>query len=237
METVYFSVLKKNWCLLVVSFLSVGVLSCSSSQAPTYREPIPERLIPEEHRQVGSLFSSQSSGAFLYDDPRAHMVGDLITVVVDETSSVSGSSSTQLGRESGYEAGLGAFFGLMELLDGAIDPMDRQKLLEASLKADFKGSGKIKRQGNFSATMTGRVIERLQNGNLRIEGYKILGVNQEQWFFYFSGVVRQIDIDDANTVKSSRIAALHVEFTGKGDVSDTEHRGWLGQGVDKVWPF
>jgi flagellar L-ring protein precursor FlgH len=38
-------------------------------------------------------------------------------------------------------------------------------------------------------------------------------------------------------VPSSRIADAEIEYTGRGDVSDTQRRGWFSRIVGKVWPF
>jgi len=62
-------------------------------------------------------------------------------------------------------------------------------------------------------------------------------VNAEEQHFYISGVVRPIDIDQENSVKSSVVAEAEVEFTGRGVLTDNQRQGWLGQFFNWIWPF
>jgi flagellar L-ring protein precursor FlgH len=62
-------------------------------------------------------------------------------------------------------------------------------------------------------------------------------VGHEEKHIYLSGIVRRIDIAEDNTVPSSRIADAEIEYTGRGDVSDTQRRGWLSRTIGKLWPF
>ena len=75
------------------------------------------------------------------------------------------------------------------------------------------------------------------NGNLFIEGHRVVLVNNEEQHFYISGVVRPIDIDQENSVKSSMIADAEIEFTGRGILSDNQKQGWLSRYFGWLWPF
>jgi flagellar L-ring protein FlgH len=77
----------------------------------------------------------------------------------------------------------------------------------------------------------------LPSGDLFIEGTKVLMVGEEEHHIYVSGVVRKIDIAEDDTIPSSRIADAEIEYTGRGDISDTQRRGWLGRLLSKIWPF
>jgi flagellar L-ring protein FlgH len=77
----------------------------------------------------------------------------------------------------------------------------------------------------------------LPNGNLFVEGHRVVLVNNEEHHFYISGVVRPIDIDQENSVKSSMIADAEIEFTGRGVLSDNQQQGWLSRYFGWMWPF
>jgi flagellar L-ring protein precursor FlgH len=38
-------------------------------------------------------------------------------------------------------------------------------------------------------------------------------------------------------VSSSRIADAEIEYAGRGDISDTQRRGWGSRVLSKLWPF
>ena len=51
------------------------------------------------------------------------------------------------------------------------------------------------------------------------------------------GVIRPEDINNQNTVQSSRIANAKISYTGAGDVADTSKKGWLSKLIDTVTPL
>ncbi len=77
----------------------------------------------------------------------------------------------------------------------------------------------------------------LPNGNLFVEGNRVILVNNEEHHFYVSGVARPIDIDETNAVSSSRLADAEIEFTGRGVLSDQQRPGAMQRVFGRVWPF
>ena len=77
----------------------------------------------------------------------------------------------------------------------------------------------------------------LRNGDLFVEGTKIVMVDNEEHHLYVSGVVRQADILADNSVLSSRVADAEIEYAGRGDVSDQQRPGWLSRILTAIWPF
>jgi len=51
------------------------------------------------------------------------------------------------------------------------------------------------------------------------------------------GIIRPEDINNQNTVQSSRIANAKISYTGAGDVADTSKKGWFSKLVDVVTPL
>ena len=81
------------------------------------------------------------------------------------------------------------------------------------------------------------VKQELPNGDLFVEGTKVVMINREEYHLYVSGVIRPSDIAPDNSVDSSLIADARVEFTGRGDIDTTTDRGWLTKILDFVNPF
>jgi flagellar L-ring protein precursor FlgH len=80
-------------------------------------------------------------------------------------------------------------------------------------------------------------MQQMPNGDLFVEGTKVVMINHEEIHLYISGLIRRADIAPDNSVASSRIADAQVEFTGRGDVADQVDRGWLTKILDWVNPF
>ena len=179
----------------------------------------------------GSLFNPRLSSAYLFADQRARRTGDIVTVRVREEADARREAATDLSRGSTTNVAANAFFSLLE---AAGLP---SSLVDLKNSTDFAGQGKTSRMERLEATVPAIVREVLPNGNLFIEGHRVVLVNQEEHHFYISGVVRPADIEGDNSVLSSLIADAEVEFTGRGVISEKQSPGWLQRGLDMVAPF
>jgi flagellar L-ring protein precursor FlgH len=101
----------------------------------------------------------------------------------------------------------------------------------------FEGGGAVARSSRIDASITVRVRTVLPNGDLFVEGTKILMINDEELHIYVSGVIRPQDIEEDNTIASGRIADAEIEITGRGDLTDAQRRGWLAEILDEITPF
>ena len=115
--------------------------------------------------------------------------------------------------------------------------MDPSELVKMASSFDFEGSGKTERAGKLNGLIGVRVKQELPNGDLFVEGTKVVMINHEEQHLYVSGVIRTSDIAPDNSVDSSLIADARVEFTGRGDINDQVERGWLNKILDFVNPF
>jgi flagellar L-ring protein precursor FlgH len=77
----------------------------------------------------------------------------------------------------------------------------------------------------------------MPNGDLFLEGTKVVLINNEEYHLYISGLVRPTDIQQDNSVFSSRIADAQIEFTGRGDLADQQRKGWFSKFIDWANPF
>jgi flagellar L-ring protein precursor FlgH len=115
--------------------------------------------------------------------------------------------------------------------------MDTESLISLMSRADFAGEGQTSRAGTLSGTIAVRVKKEMPNGDLFVEGTKVVMINNEEYHLYISGVVRPSDIERDNSVQSSLIADAQVEFTGRGDIAEAVERGWLTKVLDFINPF
>ena len=162
----------------------------------------------------------------LYTDARALRENDLVVVKIEEIADAKRSSDTDMTHHSDFNAPLG--------FNNTANP---QFQLQGGFDKRFQGLGTTARTERLVATVPALVRKVLPNGNLFIEGHRVVLVNSEEQHYYISGVVRPIDIDQENSVKSSMIADAEIEFTGRGILSDNQHQGWLSRYFGWIWPF
>ncbi len=224
---------KKYSCFLVaVTF--VFMFSCGSENKVklVYSPPPPPPVYASKPVSPGSLFNGYDN---LFSDAKAHNVGDIVTIKVYESLSGSGSSSTSSGKQTTFDINVNK----PKVLGKEVPGKTKNPLLNFSTspKADFKGKSSTKRDAKLIATITARVVKVYPNGNLYIVGEKVIKINDDFQVLKISGIVRPSDIDPDNSVPSSKIADMYVEYNGKGYVNDGQRPGWLARFLMKIWPF
>ena len=161
-------------------------------------------------------------GGSLVVDTRAARAGDIITVLVDEASSAEKNGETKLKRDSAFQARLDPpRFNYPTSLD------DLLKNLRASGSgsSNYEGKGTTTRSDRATAQITAQVMRVLDNGNLLIEGRRLVVVHDETQTIVLSGVVRPQDIGADNTVRSALLADAEVRIEGRGAISDRQRPG------------
>jgi flagellar L-ring protein FlgH len=183
----------------------------------------------------GSLYAEGTPG--LFEDHNASRIGDILVIKIDEKDVASHQADTKLNKSDATTYGMPAAVGLLAAVAAKYPGVDPAKLLATTSDQKFTGNGQVQRQGTVTAILPVRVVQILPSGDLFVEGTKVVMVGEEEHHIYVSGIVRRVDIADDDSVPSSRIADAEIEYTGRGDISDTQRRGWLSRTLSKLWPF
>jgi len=183
----------------------------------------------------GSLYAEGGPGMF--EDAIAGRLGDILVIRIDEKDLAARNADTKLDKSDSTTYGMPAALGFASALARKYPDLDLTKLFSSTGEQKFSGSGSVRRQGQVTATLPVRVRQVLANGDLFVEGTKVVMVGNEEHHIYVSGVVRRLDIAEDNSVPSSRIADAEIEYVGRGDISDTQRRGWLARTLSVLWPF
>lgn len=186
-----------------------------------------------------SLWKETRGENDLFHDYRAWQPMDLITIVVTESSEGKKEADTEISSESSIQAAISNLFGLENdsHFQGDGKDVDISNLINADSTSSYKGEGETTRKGSLKARISGMVVEVLPSGVLRIEGEKIISVNNEEQIMIISGLVRPRDISSDNDVDSSKIANMRIDYFGRGTVGDAQYGGWLSNIIRKIWPF
>lgn len=164
----------------------------------------------------GGLFRATSAGS-LVQDKRALRVGDILTVLLDESTQSSKSADTSYGKTSDLGIGAGKILG------------KNVPETETTLKSarDFTGTAKSSQQNTLRGGIAVTVHQVMPNGTLLIKGEKALRLNQGDEFIRLSGLVRLEDINNNNQVSSLNVANARISYSGRGTLNDSNSAGWL----------
>ena len=174
----------------------------------------------------------------LYSDQVARKKGDLITILVKETTSVTDTNKTETQRQNDISAAVSLVPGSNETpAISGLPTSGKLPALAGTSNKHFQGTGNYTAQAEVIATITGRVLDVLDNGNLLIEGRRSVKVNLDTKTILITGIIRTADIKADNTVPSEKLHDFQVAIEGDGPLSRSQSEGWLGLLLDKIWPF
>ncbi|MGL4721981.1 MAG: flagellar basal body L-ring protein FlgH [Desulfovibrionaceae bacterium] len=215
------------------------LVSCASKteKVAVYLPPpmTPIQIYPSIENSVaktGSLFDG-SDGIDLFANSRASRIGDIVMVKIVENSKGENTVDTKLERSSALSVGVNAFFGKSAL--GSI-PIGAPTFGTSSDR-NTEGKAKTSRENTLTATVAVRVINILPGNILQLEGIRSTQVNNEVQYIVIRGLVRARDIEEDNTVLSTKLAESSVSYYGKGDLAEQQKQGWGTRAVNTIWPF
>ena len=168
----------------------------------------------------------------MFADKRAAGTGDILTIIVQETSSANKNNATKTEKNSSWTA---AITSMLFPGWGAVKGSMPAVSYNSDLKHD--GSGAINNSETIVAHIAVKVMDVLPNHNLVVEGKRETSFSGERQTIVLHGIIRPEDVSAANTVLSYNVADATISITGKGTVTDTERKGWFTRVLDKVIPF
>ena len=196
-----------------------------------YPAALPAQPVAPRSTPNGAIYQAVNSVA-LFDDVKAHNIGDTLTIRLSESTQASKSASTGATKDTTIDTGIPTLLGTNLSIAG-------KNVLNNSVssKDDFQGKGSSSQSNSLSGNITVTVADVLPNGNLLVRGEKWLTLNQGEEFVQIAGIVRTADIATDNSVPSSKIADARITYSGKGAVADSTSPGWLTRVFLKLWPL
>ncbi len=175
---------------------------------------------------LGASQSYYAEPKSLFGSVRARSVGDLVTIVLNETITVNDSLNYSADRSSNTVDNFTNF--LNKILPGT--PLNNQF-------NNFGGSNTVESTTSNQRSMgvtdyvTVQVVQLLPNGNLMVQGKKTILNGTERVDFLVSGVVDPRWIDQNGQVSSRNVANLQFALAGKGSVTRAGNEGFINRAV------
>ncbi|RUL62996.1 flagellar basal body L-ring protein FlgH [Dyella dinghuensis] len=166
----------------------------------------------------------------LFNDPRAHRVGDILTINLVEAMQASKKSETTTAKTDKNTINAPEVLGHTLSVKGG-------NTADSNLNSanSFDGAGSSTQSNQLTGEFTVTVSQRLSNGNLMVRGEKWLTINQGQELIRLSGIVRPEDIEQDNSVDSTRVADARITYTGRGVLNSANQQGWLARFFNSKW--
>ena len=222
--------------IFVVSCLTIACSSLPQTAKVDFPEPSAEpkpiaARVPKAGPATGSLFQKAAYRP-AFEDARARVVGDQITIQIVEKVTASQVSKSTANRTTSASASISAF--------PLVSPVDLANLkagVGTASANDFSGKGGTESANTFYGTITATVVDVLPNGHLMVAGDKQIGVNQNVDVMRFSGTIDPHLIQPGNLINSTQIANARMESKGRGAQAEAQTVGWLTRFFFNVLPF
>ena len=211
-----------------ITFVAGCVSPPPRANDPYYAPVLPRTPLPAAANN-GSIYQA-SQYRPLFEDHRARLVGDTITVQIIERVSASSNSTSTVEKK-------GELSGSITALPMLSANSFTRAGVGGSSANTFSGKGGTQNSNNFSGTITATVVDVLPNGHLIVAGEKQIGVNDNVDVLRFSGQIDPRVIQPGNQVASAQIANVRVEQKGRGGQADAQQIGWLSRFFLNLMPI
>ena len=166
-----------------------------------------------------------------YGGTQGRNVGDLVTILVDETSDIRNQDRRGMSKSTANGGNVDMGYG------GSGASGSASANFSSDSNRSFDGDTNFESARRFSDRFTVPVLDRLPNGNLIVGGKRRIIVEGEERILLVSGIVRDLDISDNNTVSSKSVSNLDIRYRATGTEPKFNRQGWLGRQVNRAWPF
>jgi flagellar L-ring protein FlgH len=173
--------------------------------------------------------------AFLFEDSRARRPGDLLTLIINESTEVDNREDKGLNKSSGASMK----FDLATAASGGFSNQAASAELDGNMANNrkFSGGATYRNSRELLDRITVTVVQVLPNGNLVFSGERKTTIAGELRCLRISGVARPVDIGPDNTISSRFIANMRTVYEDAGEERRFTRQGWLGRKMNKIWPF
>lgn len=163
--------------------------------------------------------------ANLFQDNRARNVGDIVTLVINESTTANDREQRQHNKSNTFN-GSASIFGVPQVANS-----------DGSFARTFAGSAQFTGGRTFTDRIALTVVDVMPNGNLVVEGFRSRLTLGEERVLRISGVVRVQDIGAGNVVESSSLANARLSYLGRGPTTRQVNQNFMGRVMNRIWPF
>ena len=192
--------------------------------------------------RAGSIWAKATARTrSFYTDDTARNVGDPVTILISEKSTISNSTNRTMGKSSSQSGSISGDYDLIDALNRITGKLfslrDPDLNFDAEAANDFDGKADYGSDRSVEDEITAIVEDVLPNGNLVVIGRRQRMVDGDAQVVEVSGIIRPSDISFDNKVTSKKMADFHIVYRMFGRENRFTKPGWLGRILNLLNPF
>lgn len=211
-------------CALAVFLTACGTTPSTIIKQPDTALPLP----PQEYKPAsnGSIYQVASYRP-MFEDRRARLIGDLLTITIVEKSTAGSTGSSSASKTSAVDSLVGVVQGFPLL--GTLLSSFQDAAIVSKGSGEYADKSALNSGNTFNASITVTVTDVLSNGNLVVSGEKQVALDKGVEYIRFSGVVHPDDIQLGNIVSSIKVADARLEYRTTAKYDAAELTNWLAR--------
>ena len=219
--------------IVIATVIAVGALlsGCATVPDTIVQSPLTAKPQPSSYARPtnGAIFQNASYRP-IFEDRRPRLIGDTITIVINERSSAGKAAGSSGSKTGTVAAAAPSLFGILPGFTKGLSA-------SASTSNEFEDKGVVSSSNNFISTLSVTVVDVLPNGNLLVGGEKQVAMDKSAEFIRFSGVVDPATITAGNIVSSTQVADAKIEYRTNNHVDTAEVMSALARFFLSVMPL
>lgn len=221
--------------LVIIQCLLGGCVNSPNQVHPDYAsaEPVDYYPEPEAVEPTGSIYQDLGHNVALFEDFRARRVGDILTVLLAESTDAAKKSDTSLDKSNSTSIPNPVLLGKMRSWGD-----DNNLGFELGSDSNFDGESASNQSNSLQGSITVTIAKVYPGGNFFVQGEKWIQINQGNEYIRLRGIVRPVDISANNTILSTKVADARISYGGTGATAEVNQVGWLSRFfISPLWPF
>jgi len=225
----------RKLCAILAPLTATLMLSACSGPMPMAHstqfspvQPLPRESVKQT---TGAIFAADSTDMW-QAKRRDYRVGDIITVLLSESTQAARTLNNETSREATTDVVPSGLNNRISSLNSVLGGLKTD-----GGKTTNKGKGTADQQASLTGSIAATVVEVQANGNLVIRGEKQLSMSEGGEVIQVSGVIRPDDVSAISTVQSRRLANAQIAYRAAGDLANATRAGWGTSAIWKFWPF
>lgn len=203
--------------------VSMALSACSTIPEPIVQRPMtatPATALPQ--RDMNGAIFQNSTYRPLFEDSRARLVGDTLTISISENTSAGKTAASSGSKTGSVSIATPSLLGLPSSITSRANA-------SSSGSNSYSDKGAQTSSNTFTGVIAVTVIDVLSNGNLLVSGEKQLGFDKGAEYVRFSGIVNPRTIAAGNLVASTQVADARFEYRSTTRVDKAEINSMLNR--------
>lgn len=208
--------------------LVAGSLTACAVAPDTITHDLPNKKYeaPTVKGTSGAIFKNAAYRP-LFEDYRARMIGDTLTIVINEATTAGKDSNASSAHEGSASSSVSNLFGSAAA----------KLALEASSSVEYEDEAETTSGNNFNGTIAVTVVDVFPNGNMLVSGEKQIALDKGAEFIRISGVVNPRSVTAGNEISSSQVADVRVEYRTNSRLDSSDVMSMVARLFLSVAPF